>query len=950
MKMEQLVRTEEFLRVKIGEAKNLAGRANTSSTTKDVYCTVALDQEEICRTQSQRNQAPFFGEEFSFEIPRKFRYLSVYVLERDRHLKQDKAIGKIAIRRGDLHLYNHKDHWFPLRPVDDDSEVQGMAQIEVKIIDSDDDHSKENFKSTSNNYTTTTILSPATNHQTSNHKAPKLLHSTHTSSLVQRSSSQQDVSLKQQGNFLRVPYTNSFHQNQRIQVRLKACSDLTKKNNQCDPYATITALYTNKRKITRRTKVRKKTIHPTFDEVVEFNLYDFTHGSGSHGTSDSKIYTVTPFGGNDLCEIVVQLWHSAGMAEDNFLGEVRLSARGKQELQYLQQSAWYFLLPRSSQSRPAKSCATPPGTRLSCENSLGSLRLKLHYQADHVFPLANYDQLLNLLIQSVEQRPITTSAVYLLGEMVANKQEIAQPLVRLFTHNKRIVDIIQRLAEYEICKLTDPTTIFRGNTLVSKMMDEAMKLSGLHYLHSTLRPIVELILHEKKCCEIDPARINREKTSIEQNLNNLHDYVEKVFDAIIRSANKCPRVLCDIFYNMRESATKYFPQNKEVRYSVVSGFIFLRFFAPAILGPKLFDLTAEPLDSQTNRTLTLISKTIQSLGNLVSSRSAQQHAKEEFTVELYKKFCTEKHVEAVKRFLDVISCSTKDSRDVEACGHEPILLKDGMMTKHAQNRKRFGRRNFKQRYFRLTTHTLSYAKAKGKRPICDIPLTELAAVERLEEKSFKLQNIFRITRKDRPLYIQTANCVEEKKWVDLLSKICENNKRRLDTFHPCAFINGEWTCCNERDQNANGCKAVDETPLEVDLVTQLDPARDLQRLHSLIIGNMNVMTKFFDTNMPKNEETEFTRQTLRRLSEEALKLDQIQRNHRNKQLKDLKVGSKQEPIGDDNYIRGVSSSNLNSGSSTTPRPVTTTNQHFDLPPTLFQRGHFLRNSDGFSHF
>jgi Ras GTPase-activating protein 3 len=69
-----------------------------------------------------------------------------------------------------------------------------------------------------------------------------------------------------------------------------------------------------------------------------------------------------------------------------------------------------------------------------------------------------------------------------------------------------------------------------------------------------------------------------------------------------------------------------------------------------------------------------------------------------------------------------------------------------MMTKHAQNRrKRFGRRNFKQRYFRLTTHSLSYSKAKGKKPICDIPLTELVAVERLEERSFKMQNIFRVS-------------------------------------------------------------------------------------------------------------------------------------------------------------------------------------------------------------
>jgi hypothetical protein len=113
---------------------------------------------------------------------------------------------------------------------------------------------------------------------------------------------------------------------------------------------------------------------------------------------------------------------------------------------------------------------------------------------------------------------------------------------------------------------------------------------------------------------------------------------------------------------------------------------------------------------------------------------------------------------------------------------------------------------------------------------------------------------------------------------------------------------------------------------------------------------MKVMMKYFDSNMPKTEENELTRHTLRKLSDEAMKLEQIHRNHRNKEMKDTKIGSKQEPIGDDNYLRGISSSSLNSGASTTPRPITTTTQHFDLPPTLFQRGHFLRNSDGFSHF
>jgi hypothetical protein len=121
---------------------------------------------------------------------------------------------------------------------------------------------------------------------------------------------------------------------------------------------------------------------------------------------------------------------------------------------------------------------------------------------------------------------------------------------------------------------------------------------------------------------------------------------------IPRALNSQPRFRAEVCGLLRSSSCRVF----------CAKFINILFFLPQ--------------DSQTNRTLTLISKTIQSLGNLVSSRSAQQHAKEEFTVELYKKFCTEKHVEAVKKFLDAIS--SLDTCEVEASGElEPILLKDG---------------------------------------------------------------------------------------------------------------------------------------------------------------------------------------------------------------------------------------------------------------------------------
>ena len=35
--------------------------------------------------------SPFFGDEYNFDIPRKFRFLSFYVYDRERSRKQDKV-------------------------------------------------------------------------------------------------------------------------------------------------------------------------------------------------------------------------------------------------------------------------------------------------------------------------------------------------------------------------------------------------------------------------------------------------------------------------------------------------------------------------------------------------------------------------------------------------------------------------------------------------------------------------------------------------------------------------------------------------------------------------------------------------------------------------------------------------------------------------------------------
>ena len=80
--------------------------------------------------------SPFFGEEFQFDIPREFRFLCVYVRDRDRPMKTDKIVGKVSIKREDLLKQDGKDQWFALTPVDADSEVQVGFNYGSYIVDS----------------------------------------------------------------------------------------------------------------------------------------------------------------------------------------------------------------------------------------------------------------------------------------------------------------------------------------------------------------------------------------------------------------------------------------------------------------------------------------------------------------------------------------------------------------------------------------------------------------------------------------------------------------------------------------------------------------------------------------------------------------------------------------------------------------------------------------------
>uniref|UniRef100_A0A8C8B5R3 RAS p21 protein activator 2 n=1 Tax=Otus sunia TaxID=257818 RepID=A0A8C8B5R3_9STRI len=663
---------------------------------RDFFCTINLDQEEVFRTQVvEKSLSPYFGEEFYFEIPRTFQWLSFYIYDKSV-LQKDLRIGKVSIKKEDLCSYTGKENWFMLQPVDSNSEVQGKVHLELKL-------------------------------------------------------------------------NELITDNGSVCQQLVECHGLPLINGQnCDPYATV-SLVGPSRNDQKKTKVKKKTSNPQFNETFYFE--------------------------------VTFVWYSACL----FYATLQIFL-----------SNLYLLQPREN------------GNKSSKTDDLGSLRLNICYTEDCVLPSEYYTSLRNLLLKSSDVQPISASAAYILSEVCRDKYDAVLPLVRLLLHHHKLVPFVAAVAELDLKDTQEANTIFRGNSLATRCVDEMMKIVGKHYLKVTLKPVIDEICESPKPCEIDPIKL-REGDNVEINMENLRYYVDKVFREIVRSSISCPTLMCDVFYSLRHLAAKRFPNDPHVQYSAVSSFVFLRFFAVAVVSPHTFHLRPHHPDAQTCRTLTLISKAIQTLGSWGSlTKSKLSSFKETFMCEFFKTFQEEKFTESVKKFLDDVS-STESK--------EPSGLK---MYKRAQGRTRIGKKNFKKRWFCLTSREFTYHKQQE--PIFTIPIKNILAVEKLDESSFNKKNMFQVLHGEKPLYIQANNCVEASEWIEALCRVTRCNQKRLSFYHPSAFLNGNWLCCKATIENTMGCaRCTADVPADTQI--EIDGDRETERIYSLFTINMFKLQK-----------------------------------------------------------------------------------------------------------
>uniref|UniRef100_A0A671P5A9 RAS protein activator like 1 n=1 Tax=Sinocyclocheilus anshuiensis TaxID=1608454 RepID=A0A671P5A9_9TELE len=561
-----------------------------------------------------------------------------------------------------------------------------------------------------------------------------------------------------------------------------------------DPFTRI--IYNN---LSAETSIIKKTRFPHWDETLELSLDEGDHDEGG--------------------SVMVEVWDWDMVGKNDFLGKVEIPLSCLQRSPLLQ--GWFRLLPLGN-------------TEDDAGGKLGALRLKVRLAEERILPSVYYQPLIELLVEAVispsevdEPTPLT-----LLEEVttVESRQIVAMTLVKIYLGQGLVVPFLDYLNTREVHSTTDPNTLFRSNSLASKAMEQFMKAVGMLYLHEVLKPIINRIFEEKKYVELDPCKIDLSRSRRisfkgsaseaevrESSVGLLQTYLSSIMEAIVSSVSQCPPVMRVVFKQLHKRVEEQFPEaeNEDVKYLAISGFFFLRLFAPAILTPKLFQLRDHHADTRTSRTLLLLAKALQSVGNLGLQLG---HGKEQWMTPLHPIILCS--VASVKDFLDKLIDIDHMSEAPQRTVFLPsVIVKEGFLQKHkAEGPQLLKRFAFKKRYFWLSSETLSYAKS----PDWQVQHAFLSSLCVCFMNGVSLlQNVMQVITQDtdgqlHTTYLQCKNVNELNQWLSAIRKVSIYNEHMLPSFHPGAHRGNKWTCCLQPDRTGV-CVCVCVTVLNSDL-------------------------------------------------------------------------------------------------------------------------------------
>ncbi|KAJ1654692.1 Ras GTPase activating protein ira2 [Dispira simplex] len=246
------------------------------------------------------------------------------------------------------------------------------------------------------------------------------------------------------------------------------------------------------------------------------------------------------------------------------------------------------------------------------------------------------DKLLQLILE-----PNMTIALALCDVCpVQDIDELSPVLLSVFDARGRTMPLLKAVIEKELLKTDSAPELFRRNCIATRLLGSFAKLYGAEYLRDTLQPVLHSFITKALMAggsysfELDPTKL-APGSNPTRNLAHLRDLCHGILDAITQSSPNVPVAFREFCSFLKVAVNSRFPGAHN---TAVGGFIFLRFFCPAIVAPDSHHLVPSIQSKEIRRGLILATKVIQNLANDVLFGT-----KESFMTPLNDFLMTNKH-------------------------------------------------------------------------------------------------------------------------------------------------------------------------------------------------------------------------------------------------------------------------------------------------------------------
>jgi len=204
---------------------------------------------------------------------------------------------------------------------------------------------------------------------------------------------------------------------------------------------------------------------------------------------------------------------------------------------------------------------------------------------------------------------------------ITDSDRIAKALIVIFQENNKVINLLQSFISEEVRTTESAGTLFRANSMVSKMFKFYSRLIGLPYLYITIGPELGKLIEEELGLEVDPEKMEEGK-DLDEMRWALMSQSQKILKQILISEENCPTQFRTLFAHISSAVGTRFPDNVN---TTIGGFVFLRLFCPAVSSPEAYGIVDEPPSADSRRLLILITKVMQNLSNDVEFGSKEPY-------------------------------------------------------------------------------------------------------------------------------------------------------------------------------------------------------------------------------------------------------------------------------------------------------------------------------------